>query len=337
MNLKNKEAQRAFLFLRSYGRRDMDLSHFHIKYSPSFYPPKNLFPREDARGYLEDVSGVKFTHLTYGTILYEGGYGILHMCEREGKRALVKLPKEGADLSPEALVQAFVRKTLGKFGLEDSVPEVYDLFIRGRDICFSMEYISGQFPHSLLAVTNTPGVAFLQILQQVALLLHILEKEIQFDHRDLKANNIYLKKQPVNYKVTLEEKIYHIKAPFQIVILDFGFACLGKTINVEQGIFSNSDPCPKEGRDLFHLVTSFWSIPSIRDRMEPALKKEVDGWLRTDTKDYSQMTRNFLNLDWVYFLTQNPNFTHEKLKPITLLKRIDVLLSYEYESPSMKK
>jgi serine/threonine protein kinase len=315
----------------------MDLSHFHIKYPPSFNPPRNLFPREDARGFICDASGLKFAHIQYGTVLFEGGYGILQLCERNGKRALVKVPKEGADLSPEALVQAFVRKTLGRFGLEETVPEVYDLFIRGRDVCFSMEYISGQFPHSLLDVTDTPGVSFLQILQQVALLLHILEKEIQFDHRDLKANNLYLRKQPVNYKVTLEEKIYHIKAPFQIVILDFGFACLGKTLNVEESIFSNTDPCPKEGRDLFHLVTSFWSIPSIRIRMDASLKREIDGWLHTELKDYGTMTKKFSNLDWVYFLTKNPNFTHEKLKPITVLKRIDLLLSYEYESPNMKR
>ena len=79
------------------------------------------------------------------------------------------------------------------------------------------------------------------------------------DHRDLKADNLWIRPIPIDYSITVGGKKWRLRAPFQVVILDFGFACLGNEegnaiVSLSDGIVPKIDPCPKEGRDLFHLL-----------------------------------------------------------------------------------
>jgi serine/threonine protein kinase len=279
---------------------------------------ESLFPKEKF-GIVKDASGIKIASILYEKILFEGGYGILQKGKRivdggASQTIMIKMPKMEMNLVPEALIQWYAWMTLEKYGLQSAIPEIYDIF-QAADMRFSMEYILGEFPYELLAKTATPDVCFFQILAQVCILLYILEKDISLDHRDLKANNLYIRKRPIDYTFTIGDTEYRIKAPFQVIILDFGFACIGTKINLAQGILPEKDPCPKEGRDLFHLLTSFWSIPSIRDRMSTETQKEIDGSLLS----YARYTKKFTDTNWVYVVTSDPAFVYPELAPAALL------------------
>jgi serine/threonine protein kinase len=316
--------------------KQFSLLPLHINHTVSLSNiriPIDKFPTEDGAGNLfVEKSTVAIARLIYGKKMFEGGYGNVYICKRleDGKstNVMVKKAKNGQiNLGEEGTLQWIARNTLKNHSLESAIPEVYDIFISGKSLSFSMELIEGDFPYVYLAKVENPDEFFFQILAQVSVLLYFLEIDIFLDHRDLKANNLYIRERPVDYKVTIEGVTYHIKAPFQVLLLDFGFACIGdesgKTkINIADGIFPLSDPCPKEGRDLFHLITSFWSIPSIRERMSEATQKEVDGWLRKDTKDFSKLARKLTQTDWVYIVTGDPKFKYPKLKPLTILKVI---------------
>ncbi len=317
-----------------------NLNEIHIFKEISFKNDKELvleegtIPHEHPSGILIDTKGNSFAKIEYKNIFFEGGYGVLYKCERKDlsggdvKTSIVKKPlNESTNLDGEALIQWLSWKSMKEYGLESAIPEVYDIFIRKKRVCFCMEYIDGNFPHEVLAESKNPDLFFIQMLSQVALLCLILEKTILLDHRDLKANNVYIRKTPIHYSFVLNGYKYTMKAPFQVVILDFGFACLGNkrgssAINLGEAKLPQSDPCPKEGRDLFHFLTSFWSIPSIRESMKKETQIEVDSLLMDEKRNYSKLLRNHSQTDWVYVLTGESTFRFPQLSPSNLIQTI---------------
>ena len=267
--------------------------------------------------------------------MFEGGHGILQMCTRTDlsgmkMEMLVKKPKTSTYLGSEAILQWIARHMLKPYKLQSAIPKVYDIFTKGSETRFSMEFIKGDFPYVYLANVSNPDQFFYQILLQAAIVLFLLERDLLLDHRDLKANNLYISETPVDYTVDLSGVSYHVKAPFRVVILDFGFACIGNesgvtSINIGSSVFPMTDPCPKEGRDLFHLVTSFWSIPSVHERMSAETCAEVDGWLTKEKRDYSKLAQKFKSPEWVYVVTSQPEFTYPKLAPLAILERFKTL------------
>lgn len=309
-----------------------DLSELHIFSSISFETNDTMklknIPVENADGSIKDISGFAFANLQYYTQLFEGGYGTLTKGLWNSQLCMVKKPKGSDYLGNEALIQWYVRGVLKKYGLDSTVPEIYGIFKNTKkQVCFAMEFIHGCFPHELLLEVKEPDRYFLQILAQVCVLLHVLEQEIRLDHRDLKANNLYIRKRPISYSITIKGKKYRIEAPFQVVVLDFGFACLGteqgiSKINLSMSNFSNDDHCPKEGRDLFQLILSFWSIKTLRELFSVDLQKEIDGWLIKEKKNYSNLAKKLTGNDWVYILTADSTFSYPELAPQNLLVKI---------------
>jgi serine/threonine protein kinase len=314
------------------------LSALHINESISLSNLEislDLFPKEDINGCLFDAEKKHYATLNYENIMFEGGYGILQLCKRTDvsgyiEQVIVKKPKQTINLGPEAITQWLARTILKNYGLEKSIPEVHDIFASSSQLSFSMEFIHGDFPYVYLAKVKNPDLFFFQILAQVSVLLLILEKEMNLDHRDLKANNLFIREEPIDYTLDISGVSIHIQAPFRVFILDFGFACIGNghgisQVNIAPGIFSSTDPCPKEGRDIFHLLTSFWSIPTIREKMSASTQAEVDDWLTKDNKNFSRLARKFKQTEWVYVVTSNPEFSYPKLSPMSILKRIGEL------------
>ena len=310
--------------------------HIHEKVSlTGLRVPIHKYPIENAYGTLKSENK-SYAKLVYGAELFEGGHGILQLAKRHDMSggtldAIVKKPKEAEILGSEAILQWIARNALEPYRLQEGIPQVYDIFRKGSLIRFSMEFIKGDFPYVYLAKVKNPDIFFFQLLSQVCILLYFLEKEIFLDHRDLKANNLYIRETPVNYTVDISGVSFTVKAPFQVIILDFGFACIGDSkgvtkINIANDVFPNSDPCPKEGRDLFHLLTSFWSIPSVRERMSAETQAEVDSWLVKDTKDFSKLTRKLRQTDWVYVVTGDPKFNFPMLSPLSIFHRVNLLL-----------
>jgi len=316
----------------------MNLEEFHIQKTIVFDSIKTIqlhrkeVPFEKVNGDLIDIYRKKFANLKYGSVAYEGGYGILTKarrtdCSGNSVNIMIKEPKTDVSLSSEALLQHLARKTLEKYSLESAIPKVYDIFQKDDVISFTMEFIEGCFPYEFIEKSLSPDIVFLQIISQVAILCYLLQKDIFLDHRDLKANNLYIRKKHIKYEINLGRQTFSLNCPFQVVFLDFGFACLGNEngiskINLAQKAMPDLDPCPKGGRDLFHLLTSLWSIPSLRKKMTETLQKEVDSWLLYDGSDYTKLIQKYKRSDWAYVFTGLPEFTYPSLDSKFILQKI---------------
>ncbi len=289
-------------------------------------------PVEIGDGTLVDARRKKIAHIFFHKKEYEGGYGILTKGIRtdiSGQKTciMIKEPTQSDSLGSEALIQWYARKTLHTYGLETSIPKVYDIFYKNDAICFSMEFIDGCFPYQFIHEALSPDIVFLQILAQVAILCYLLQKDIFLDHRDLKANNIFIRKKISKYEISTETETFRFQCPFQVVLLDFGFACLGNEkriskINIAQRALPDIDGCPKIGRDLFHFISSLWSIPTIREKMTSTLQKEVQSWLTYNGKDYSIAVQRYKKTDLAFAVTGAQDFRKTALDSISILRTI---------------
>jgi hypothetical protein len=255
-----------------------------------------------------------------------GSYGILQRYNRidlSGNiiNIIVKKPKFGATSAfyHEALLQRHVQMTLQKSGHGSAIPRVIDIFIDNENTCFSMDFIHGS--NSLIYCLHSDNfhTVWLQILFQVSLLLAFLQETICFDHRDLKFNNVWIRDIPVTFFMLG----WKFKCPFEVVILDFGFACLGNrnretVINLGEGVFTQNDKCPKEGRDLFQFILSFWSNKMFREKCSADLEKFIESLL----SKFSTIAKNLNSFDWSYLLTRDREFSVPQLEPGAVLQKI---------------
>jgi hypothetical protein len=161
---------------------------------------------------------------------------------------------------------------------------------------------------------------FQQVLLQIAYILDVFEYELLIDHRDLKVNNILVLDEPVTFKKGTPQELHF---PFRIIILDFGYSCIHKMLDIrdldpELGIVSPIDFCPKEGRDIFQVLVSLWSREDIR-RFIGAI---WGGWIRerihsadNKSKNYIKLTETERELKWMYWETDDKEFQAPMCSP----------------------
>jgi serine/threonine protein kinase len=261
-----------------------------------------------------------------------GGYGTIYLAERQpGGTICVKAPHSpNHPLASEAVLQWYVGRTLDAIGIHGAVSKVYDIFQFAGETRFSMEYIQGKHLVEFLLSPSTPSSHFLYALAQVTLLLAYLEQTIHFDHRDLKVDNIWIREQtPVQYTVPLGESgvVWTVTAPFQVVLLDFGFSCLGNkegiaTVNLSEDIFSKRDRCPKEGRDLFQFLISLWSIIPLREKLDPEIHAFIERVLSYHGTSYGSHLKHLEGFHWTYLTVSDPDFKYPPLHPISFLEEL---------------
>jgi serine/threonine protein kinase len=208
-----------------------------------------------------------------------------------------------------------------------AIPHVYDIFQYVGETRFTMDYIKGVSAVEAVGTAANPDSTWLQILAQVSLILGYLEEHIRLDHRDLKADNLWIRATPVDYKITIGGIKWHLKAPFQVVVLDFGFACLGNddghaTVSLSDGIVPKIDPCPKEGRDLFQLIASMWSIPAIRFRASKEVNAAMEKLLAHKGSSYIDIVTHNLQTHWIYLAVSDSRFRYPPLHPVSLLLKL---------------
>ncbi len=256
----------------------------------------------------------------------EGSFGILHLYSRTDlsgeKVVIVKRPKyktsKATAFYHEALLQKHIHRTLKSHGFGYVIPEVYDIFQEMGTVGFSMEYIYGEncIRHCLQDVNQL----WPQLVFQVALYLYFLQDKICFDHRDLKYNNVWIRKKPVDVKIGK----WSFKSSFQVILLDFGFACLGDklrntVVNLGDGTFDIDDKCPKEGRDMFQFIVSFWAEKDFRDRSNPFLQEWITEAL---TPSYANLAARMNSFEWSYLLSQKKEFSMPHLEPGIVLEKL---------------
>jgi len=284
--------------------------------------PRDLLPKCSVEGIVKDAEGKHLFKLIPHASLGKGTFGFIDAFYKEfesGERKLIaiKRPKTGSvDLFLEALIQWKTHEDLIPYGLSGSVPKVYDIFFHrpSSSVWFTMD----SFDPVLFSVWCSSHIPkqtslFPYILLQIALLLEVFEEALRLDHRDLKVNNILIVKESFSINIRWNHSDKTIIFPFRVVFIDFGFACIGKEVDVRDGLPS-LDTCPKMGRDFFHILVSLWTIPSIRE----ALESQWGAWVReriysasgsSKIKDaYIRLTESSKDLEWLHSATNDPGF-----------------------------
>ena len=265
--------------------------------------------------------------------LSHGSYGNLFLCQRkEGSKEqtiLLKQPRlPEMNLFQEGILQSITYLSAEKAKLR-CIPKVFDIFWRDQRVWFSMEYIPGLAVLDWFSRSTRPDLDFFLILAQLSLYLYWFETHLGLDHRDLKLDNLLIKVEPCEIQIPFKDHSYSFQCPFTVVLLDFGFACLGSNelrgkpiVNLGDGILPPMDPCPKEGRDIFQLLTSFLRVPHFQQAISPATQKRIDDWLSIGTKSYGPMARRWSTENWTYLVASQRDFAIPLCCPENILRSL---------------
>ena len=287
-------------------------------------------PRLNLKGELFDLSGTLRASFQPTKNSGGGGHGILEEFWRHSnttkRLVLQKRPRvPEVKLLTEAFVQWLAHKTLADKNLGSRIPAVQDIFVQpDRTVAFSMlEVQNATLATTYLVNCLYPDEDVFHILAQTAILVYLLEELIHLDHRDLKADNLLI----VQTSSVLSFDGYSINSPFTVLIVDFGFACLGEisgvsAVDASVGTLPSMDPCPKEGRDLFHLIVSLYGVEQIRNRFSPATLALFEEWMVVNGKATHNLARRYSHSNWTYLMTSEKTFTHTSCTPESILKKL---------------
>ena len=268
------------------------------------------------------VSGQSLrAHLFMEQIVNHGSYGNLVSANRitDGfiVPVMVKIPRlPEMNLTQEAIIQSLCYSHLKSEGASWAIPQVYDIFLKDGKPCFSMDQIKGKTVLEWFEASKTPDHDFFLLMAQLSLLLWSLETRLNIDHRDLKADNILIKEGSIILRISN----WTLECPFQVILLDFGFACLGSLVNLGDGVLPPMDPCPKEGRDLFQLLVSLMHLKFFTKHLSQNTKDKITKWLSVGSKSYSPIAERWSPESWVYLITSQRGFVASKCSPLKLLE-----------------
>ena len=272
-------------------------------------------------------SGEVRTSLLLTSEFDHGSYGTIREAIRGAIYVLLKQPRTpDSNLLQEAILQHLSHYVLETEGIPWAVPKVYDIFRSGSETWFSMERIYGYSIPDWFADPSKGDLDAMLLIAQIALILATLEKALHLDHRDLKMSNLMIKPEVCTLKVTLGDTTWTLQSPFQVIVLDFGFACLGSEalrgkplVNLGDGVLPPMDPCPKEGRDMFHCLISLLGLPIFRSRLTQKTHDMVDKWLSLGTKSYGTLARRWSEGNWSYLVSSQPTFAIPNCCPLRIL------------------
>jgi serine/threonine protein kinase len=182
-----------------------------------------------------------------------------------------------------------------------------------------MEWIEGKSCYEYLFQRIAPADferMFFHILFQLSFLLHTIQKHLPLDHRDMKLDNLWIVEAPVKYTVHLPAIVpTTYTAPIRVVLLDFGFACLGtaeQTTVLNLGnVIPDVDPCPKEGRDLYHILNRMLEPPAARQALSSSALELFERWMAPYGRSRHSET---------HILTSYPHFAIPSLHPTNFLR-----------------
>lgn len=293
-----------------------------VSVNADFTVSESALPKQRVDGKIITKAGRLRCIIEYRTIENQGRYGIIQACKRidttnSTKNAVVKRPRSPSiSLAPEAILQSVCYDCVEKHGLAGSISKTYDLFLFANEVRFSMEYIDGtSFKNFIKSHTSDE---IINCIMQLSYILYILARNLNFDHRDLRIENVWIR--PLTsariYTIQIENLVAQkLEFNFQVVLLDFGFACMGdnfrKTIvNLGDNVFTPIDPCPKNGRDMYQFL-----ISCFENGIQEHLSKDFTELIIKQMKPYT-IIPSVLS----YITTYDPKFELNNLKPGELLR-----------------
>ena len=297
---------------------DLDIEIHSLK--SDFTIPNEELPKQRVDGKLINRAGQHRCTIKYETIQNQGRYGIIQSCKRvhlgQTQNAVIKRPRSPSiSLAPEAILQSLCYSCIEKNGLNGSISKPYDLFLFANEVRFSMEYINGLSFKDF--IVNHTEDEIINCIIQLCYILFVLEKNLNFDHRDLRIENIWIRPltNSRKYQIQIGPDANELEFKFQVVLLDFGFACIGNStrksvVNLGDNVFSEIDPCPKNGRDMYQFLNSCFEI-GIQDKLSKDFVNLLKEWM----KPYSVIATTLS-----YIITYDPKFKLNSLNPIEILR-----------------
>jgi serine/threonine protein kinase len=235
----------------------------------------------------------------------------------------------------EPYLQQMVREGLARFGFPHHVPRVLEVFrLRNDSVCFAMEQVEDGV--TLDVFLNTYPSADLspilvEILYQVTMMVWFMNDGLGVNHRDLKPSNFLLRvlSEPVTYSFQMDGVVTPVEwtSRFHLSMIDFGFACVG-AINTRRArvslstIYSEKDPCPKDGRDIFLFLGYLYG--DYYQRMTPTLRSQFESWLSIPRADFCGFLRREKESakQWLYYLTGSEQVNQLRSTPLLIIQEL---------------
>lgn len=250
-----------------------------------------------------------------------GSFGTIDIAMRNDKYlgnsiVYVKKPKiSGKSLLYEALIQSKVQSALYKAGFPTGAPKVIDILkLHDGSVCFTMEVIEAtETLQEVLEKTKSDEMTpiLIESLLQVCAMLWYLETHIGMNHRDLKPSNLLVRKHvPKNKILKINDIELSIISKFTLTFIDFGFSCIGSNETQKadialSSVYHPSDPCPKEGRDIYTFLAFIYA--EHWNKLPADLRCLFESWLAVPGVKILEFLRKHKTnaKDWIYFLTGN--------------------------------
>lgn len=203
----------------------------------------------------------------------------------------------------EALLHVLAWKILQKSVTPWAVPRPYEVYgdhsdaLPGwRSMSLCMSYVNGRTMYSFLGKywrRNAPvanAQILMELLAQVAYILYHLQGELRLNHRDVKINNILIRRRrPEDPPVLLELGGRILPTQHELTLIDFGFACVGcppprapNTVFQAGSWFPAGELCCKLGRDIAQLLFCIHCYYPLETYLPAELCAELRTWLQAD-------------------------------------------------------
>ena len=236
---------------------------------------------------------------------------------------------EGKSLLYEACIQQMVKESLLRGNFPRGAAAVYDVFkLQDGSTCFSMEVFADAIPLNILLQSHKGPVTtlILEILLQLCAMLWHLSVDLGMNHRDLKPSNLMIEEhasRPLTLKVGTQSVT--IQSRYTISLIDFGFSCIGNNdTRVSDiaigGVYPITDPCPKDGRDLFMFLAFLYM--DCGSMIGADLKACFGKWLQNGSTGIlgkiDKIGHDFEQ--WVYFITGSDRIMKFECHPTNMFR-----------------
>lgn len=256
---------------------------------------------------------------------------------QEEKNVYIKRPiLPGKSLLYEACIQHLVAEQLAEIGFPLGAPRVLRLVsLRDRSIGFAMEPIEGACTldrYLDAAPSSSLSNVIIDCLLQLCAMSWHFDHRIGINHRDLTPSNFMVVDHPPQIKIlTIENEIIELSSSRSLSLIDFGFSCIGSIeTHVSElslsTVYPASDPCPKEGRDLYLFLGLLYI--DYYSRLPPQLRALFESWLQEPGSNLCSFMRRDKDSSkkWLYFMVGNDSIKRFHSSPERIVRDLEAFL-----------
>jgi len=276
--------------------------------------------------------------LTCIKTLSHGSFGYIdaawYETEKGSKEVYVKRPMiPGKSLLLEACVQQWVHLHMKEIGFPMGAPEVLRIFrLRDESVCFAMDPIEGATTlNAYFDASSCFSNSMIDCLLQISAMAWYLDHTLGMNHRDLTPSNfLVVEHEPMRKILTIENEIIEISSRRSLTLIDFGFSCIGSTethisdLSLST-VYSLSDPCPKEGRDLYLFLGLVYI--DYYDKLPPTLRTLFEGWLTGSALCRFMRKDKEHSKKWLYFMAGNEQIKRFDSRPERIVRDLQHILT----------